>query len=108
MKDKICETLGQNIKKYRKLQNYTQEKLAEAIGIEIRTLSLIETGRSFISSKTLSRLSEILNINPANLFENSDYDDTEKIYDELIKTIDMLKNNPVKLRAANNFISGLL
>lgn len=51
MKDKICKILGTNIKKYRKLRNMTQENLAEAVGIEIKTLSLIETGRGFVFGK---------------------------------------------------------
>ena len=35
MKDKICEILGENIKKYRKLRGLTQEKLAEAVNLKI-------------------------------------------------------------------------
>jgi len=108
MKDKICEILGQNIKKYRKLRNLTQEQLAEAIGIEIRTLSLIETGRSFISSKTLGNISKILNVTPASLFEAATFDDTERIYKDLVKEIEIIKNNPIKLKAAKSIISELL
>ena len=39
--------LGKNIQKYRKLNKITQEKLAELIGVEINSISSIETGKYF-------------------------------------------------------------
>ena len=72
MKDQICRDLGENIKKYRKIRGLTQEKLAEALGMEIKSLSLIETGNCFVSSKTLAKLSEVLQVSPSNLLESAD------------------------------------
>lgn len=108
MKDNICKTLGQNIKKYRKLRNITQEKLAEQIGIEVRTLSLIETGRSFISSKNLEKIAQTLKVNPSNLFENYEANDAERLYKESLRALQLLKNNPAKLKAVNYLINELL
>lgn len=108
MEDNICKILGANIKKYRKLKNVTQEKLAELIGVEVRSLSLIETGRNFISSKTLAKLANVLNVTPSDLFFEDGSIDTETVYNNLLEGINKLKKNPAKLRIANSLINELL
>ena len=108
MKDEICGILGENIKKYRKLRGLTQEKLAESVGIETRTLSLIETGNCFVSSKTLLLLSQILDVSPSNLLENINSYDAEKLYKDAQKALKLLKNNTAKLRILNYILNGLL
>ena len=50
------------IKKYRKMYNLTQEKLAELLDISPRQLQRIETGKTETSLKTLKKLIKILNI----------------------------------------------
>ena len=108
MKDKICSILGKNIKKYRKLRGLTQEKMAELIEIEVRTLSLIETGNNFVTSKTLGKLSEVLQVSPANLFEDSYIDNPEQMYKGSLNALEILKKNPEKLKALNYILNGLL
>ncbi|MBR1424138.1 helix-turn-helix transcriptional regulator [bacterium] len=108
MKDQICLTLGENIKKYRKLRGLTQEKLAEALEMEIKSLSLIETGNCFVSSKTLSKLSNILQVAPSSLLDDANSNDTKKLYSDIQKALELIKNNPAKLRALNSILNGLL
>lgn len=108
MKDKICSILGKNIKKYRKLRGLTQEKMAELIEIEVRTLSLIETGNNFVTSKTLSKLAEVLQVSPSILLEDANSNNTEQLYSDSLKALEILKNNPEKLKALNYILNGLL
>lgn len=108
MKDYICKILGTNIKKYRKLRGLTQEKLAEAVELEIRTLSLVETGKSFVSSKTLSNLSAVLDVKPADLFEFTDANDTKRLYRDCCMALEIIKNNPSKLCALTHILNGML
>ena len=108
MKDKICTTLGENIKKYRKLRGLTQERMAELSGIEVRTLSLIETGNNFVSSKTLAKISEVLNVNPSDLLNDINSNETEKLYKDSLKALEILKNNPAKLKTLHYILNGLL
>lgn len=108
MKDKICSTLGKNIKKYRKLRSLTQEKMAELVGIEVRTLSLIETGNNFVTSKTLEKLAKTLQVSPASLLEDPSYGDTEQLYSDSLKALELIKNNPEKLKTLNYILNGLL
>ena len=108
MKDQICETLGENIKKYRKLRGLTQEKLAESLSLEIKSLSLIETGNCFVSSKTLAKLSEVLNVTPSDLLDNPNIKNTERLFQDAQKALELLKNNPAKLKILNYVLNGLL
>lgn len=72
MEENICQILGNNIKKIRKTKNLTQSKLAELLGIEVKSLSLIETGKGFASAKTLENLTKVLDVTATDLFAISD------------------------------------
>ena len=69
--DIIKKRFGEQLKTLRKLKNYTQEALSEAIGINLRQLARIEAGESFISSDTLYKICETLDISPKTLFDFS-------------------------------------
>lgn len=107
MKDEICQCLGENIKKYRKLRGFTQEKLADAMKMEIKSLSLIETGNCFVSSKTLAKLANILKTSPSDLLENCS-SDPKRLYSDTLKALEIIKNSPAKLKTLNLIINGLL
>ena len=58
----IRKVLSDNIKKYRRVLHYSQEKLAEKAGLSGQTLNNIEGCRRWVSSKTLSKLAKTLQI----------------------------------------------
>jgi len=58
----IREILAKNLKNQRKKSGYTQEKFAEVSGLSIQTINDIEGRRKWVSDKTLSKLSQALNI----------------------------------------------
>lgn len=64
----LKKQLGQRIKTIRKQQQLTQETLAEMIGIEIPSLSNIETGKFAPSVETLEKLAAALQIEPYELY----------------------------------------
>ncbi len=51
--------LGNQVKRYRKKNNLSQEQLAEKMGIATNSLSSIETGNSFMTVNTLEKLLNI-------------------------------------------------
>ncbi len=67
--DIIKRGFGSQLKAIRKLKNFTQEKLAEEIGINLRQLARIEAGESFVSSETLFKICDVLEISPQILFD---------------------------------------
>ncbi len=51
---------GNNIKQQRKRKNWSQEELAEKIGVSRNTVSDIEKGQDFVGAKTLLNLAVAL------------------------------------------------
>jgi len=61
--------LGARIQEIRKSKNITQEKLAEAIGLNVPNLSNIERGKKFVTAETLERIINALEIKESDLFD---------------------------------------
>lgn len=70
--NKKYKLLGLNIAYYRKLNNYTQEKFAEKLGIDRTTVSKIELATCGISLDLLFDISDLLNIPVEKLFSFRD------------------------------------
>ena len=64
----IRKILAANIKRFREMENITQENLAEKAGISTPMMCDIEGCRTWISDKTLARLSAALKIDTYRLF----------------------------------------
>ena len=65
-------SIGDNIRKYRKIKNITQKELGETIGISTTYLSDIETGRTNPSIKTLKKIAKGLEINYVELLKDTE------------------------------------
>lgn len=63
----LRQNLSNNIKMYRKRLFLTQEKLAEKTGLSAQTINNIEGCRSWVSDKSLIKISEILRTTPSDL-----------------------------------------
>jgi len=64
----IRKNLAINIKRFREMEGMTQENLAEKAGISTPMMCDIEGCRTWISDKTLARLSSALKIETYRLF----------------------------------------
>jgi transcriptional regulator with XRE-family HTH domain len=64
----IREVLANNIKKYRRICGFSQDKLAELAGISSQYLATVETCRKFPTPEVLDRLAEALGIETHELF----------------------------------------
>lgn len=104
----LKKELGKNVQKYRKLNRITQEKLAELIGVEINSISSIETGKYFPSPDNLVKIASALNIEISELFCFKEEFSCEDYIKEISKNIKLLNNNKSKLLSINNFIKELL
>ena len=86
----LKETLSKNIKKYRR-GRFTQETLAEAIGVSSQNINDIEGKRRWPREETLVKLADILGIEIYELFipsenlinKNNNVLDIEKIKNQL-------------------------
>jgi len=60
--------LAENMKKYRKIQKISQEKLAERINTAPNYIAMIEVGKKFPSASMLERIALALNVDTPELF----------------------------------------
>jgi len=60
--------LAENMKKYRKIQKISQEKLAERINTAPNYIAMIEVGKKFPSAGMLARIATALNVDTPELF----------------------------------------
>lgn len=84
----IKALVGQRIKTIRKYRKYTQEQLAELIGIEPQSLSYMETGKFSPSPDTLQKLGEVLKVQSYEFyyFEQISEKEMENTIVDVIKT----------------------
>ena len=97
--------LGNQIKRYRKSANLSQEQLAEIIGIATNSLSSIETGNSFMTSATMAKLLNTLNISPKELFDFPEINIEDiNMSEDIIDNLKIIENNKEKLTILYNFV----
>jgi len=90
MKEKdLRNILSTNIKHFRGLRSWSQVKLAEKLGISTNFLADIETGKSWVSSLTLTKLANCFGIDVYELFlpENISNDKTKQTVKSIINDI---------------------
>ncbi len=106
-KSKICVILGNNISKLRKAMGMSQEKLAEQIDMGITSLSIIETGKGFITASNLEKIAEVLGVEESILFKASEDEDEEVMYKNILKRIEKYRNDKDKLTLLETFINAM-
>ncbi len=65
----LKEAFGNNLRRIRKSKKLTLEKLSEAVDISPRQLTKIESGETFLTAETLSKISVALGISLKSLFD---------------------------------------
>jgi transcriptional regulator with XRE-family HTH domain len=64
-------TIAQRIRAFRKLKGYTQNELAEMLGVSIAILGAIERGTRKPDAKIIQKISAVLGIEPEELNANA-------------------------------------
>jgi len=67
--EELIRDIGRRIATLRQQRGYTQERLAERIGIEPVTLSRLETGHRAVSITSASRMAEALGVGLGDLLD---------------------------------------
>lgn len=65
------EEIGNNIKKWRQMRNFTQYRLAEAIGKSASTIAMYETGKREPDMDVIEAIADVLNIRIIDLIPSS-------------------------------------
>lgn len=92
---KFEKCFGENIKKFRLAKKLTQEQFAEKLETSTNTVSKIERGLRFVTSDTLVKIVETLDIKPHELFVFNDEETVEQTYKSIIKLLklDSIRND---------------
>jgi len=96
-KELIRIILSNNIKKYRKIFNYSQAKLAVMSGLSMQTLNDIEGCRRWVSSKTLSKIADALSVDEYQLLMPENKKSGVKTNEPALKSFVSLKENIKKM-----------
>ncbi len=88
----IKRQFGAKVKRLRQKRGLTQEQLAEKIDVATRTLCGIENGENFVTSETLDRMLNVLDISSSELFAFDHIKPQDELKDEIITDIQNLKD----------------
>lgn len=92
----IKKIFGQNLKKYRKSRGYTQIQFAEALDVDQKHISFIESGYSFPSAGLMTKMAEILKIPPKNLFDFENPPSVESMKENIIQAINIATDKEIE------------
>jgi len=94
--ESIRMIFADNVKKYRNLLRYSQEKLAEKTKLSVQTIKDIEGCRRWVSDNSLTMLAKAFNIPEFQLFLPEKYNNDKKYRKPALKSLIALK---MKLKA---------
>lgn len=89
------KTFGQRLRELRVAKKLTQETVAELIDIQPENYSRIENGLSFPKPENIVKLSKVLGVEIAELFQFSHLNDYEKILDTIIEKLKSDKDTTI-------------
>jgi transcriptional regulator with XRE-family HTH domain len=82
---------ARNVKNYRTILQYSQEKLAEKTGLSVQTIKDIEGCRRWVSDNTLTKLAKALKIAEFQLLLPEKYNTEQKYLPSTLKALITLK-----------------
>jgi transcriptional regulator with XRE-family HTH domain len=101
----IREIFALKLRENRRKCGFTQEKLAELVGISTHYLAMLEIGRNFVTSDTLERLAAALEIPVFELFltEQSPRMELEQLRQDILKELTKEINKTVSKAIKQSF-----
>ena len=108
MKTEIGKQLGRRVQYLRKQKGFSQEQFAEAIGIATTSLCFIETGRGFMTLATLEKMSKVLDVEPADIFQFTSTKTNEELFNYILKKLELIKNDNEKLNTVYTILNKIL
>lgn len=88
--------IGYKIKEIRKKKKISQEKLAEMISMNHRSIIRLENVHNTPTLETLEKIAQALNVNITDFFEVDSIDSREELIKEINSIIEKLNDNELK------------
>ncbi len=84
--EKLLKQMGERISSRRKSLKYTQEELAEQIGVSTQMISNLELGKKAIRPENLVKLCEVLNVSADYVLTGGKKNNImDEVFDKLIR-----------------------
>ena len=80
--------IGQRIRKFRKAHSFSQEELAEKVGISTTHMSHIETGNTKLSLAVLVKIALVLEVNTDDILFDQSMINKSTLTDQIIEVLD--------------------
>lgn len=90
------QLLGENIQRVRKFRGMNQQEMADAIGINMQSLSKIERGVNFPTFDTLEKITCVLGVTPNELL-SGEWKNTSHMEQEILKFLECEERLNVEL-----------
>jgi transcriptional regulator with XRE-family HTH domain len=91
------ELLGARIKELRKARGLSQEQLSEKINIDPKHLSRIEVGKSYPSLDTAEKLAKALGVEIKDLFEFAHHTRSKELTENISRMVKGVDDNDLRL-----------
>ncbi len=90
------KAVGLKIKEIRKNKKISQEKLAELVSMNIKSIIRLENAQGSPSVETLFRISEALEVKITDLFENQEFKNRTEIICDINDCINLMDDAELK------------
>lgn len=87
----IMKKIGSKVRKKRRAEGLTQEKLAELMNCSVTTISRLENGQQLMSFVNLIRLASLLNTNVSDFFVDFEFNQDITLKNDEAHFINLLK-----------------
>lgn len=104
----IKKLLGAKISGIRKGRGFSQMQFAEMLGISTNALSIIETGNGFLTAETLEKILTHLDLEPEELFTFGGLKSDEVLYENILKNLEIIRNDHSKLATLNTILKTMI
>lgn len=101
------ELIGKKIKEIRKNKNISQEKLAEMVAMNTRSILRLENAQSSPTLETLEKVAEALNVDIKVFFETETLESRNAILENINNSLNKMSDNELKTfyKAVYHFIN---
>ena len=92
---KLKKNIGEKIKLYRKKRGLSQDRLAELVNMEMKSLSRIESGHNYPQCENLVAIANALDVAPWQLYFSEEENDIHKMRQELKEALNSDNSNMI-------------
>lgn len=92
----LKKSFGARLKELRKRMKWTQEQLAEKVGVDTKHISFLETGRNFPSADLLEKFKNVFDIEYKDIFDFNYSNDKQTNIDKINELLVNMSAEQVK------------